>query len=76
MTDEVLEAMISSYMKTDQGNNYAFGWQGGEPTIMGLKFFKKVVELQKKYGSPGTIVQNGLQTNCTLITNEMAQFFG
>jgi uncharacterized protein len=76
MTDETLEAMISSYMKTEQGNNYAFGWQGGEPTIMGLKFFKKVVELQKKYGSPGTVVQNGLQTNCTLITDEMAQFFG
>jgi len=76
MSDEVLEAMIGSYMKTNQGNTYAFGWQGGEPTIMGLKFFKKVVELQQKYGKTGTVVQNGLQTNCTLITNEMAKFFG
>ena len=76
MSDEILEAMIASYMKTNQGNTYAFGWQGGEPTIMGLKFFKKVVELQQKYGKPGTVVQNGLQTNCTLITNEMAKFFG
>ena len=76
MSDEVLEAMIASYMRTNQGNSYAFGWQGGEPTIMGLKFFKKVVELQQKYGKTGTVVQNGLQTNCTLITDEMAKFFG
>ncbi|MFX0070887.1 MAG: anaerobic sulfatase maturase [Candidatus Hermodarchaeota archaeon] len=75
MSDEVLEKMISSYMKTDQNGNYAFGWQGGEPTIMGLDFFKKVVELQKKYGPPGAAVSNGLQTNGILITDEMARFF-
>ncbi len=76
MTNEVLEKMISSYMSTDQGGHYAFGWQGGEPTLMGLKFFQKVVELQQKYGAPGSRVSNGLQTNATLISDEMAQFFG
>ncbi len=75
MSEEILEIMIKSYMSTNQNNNYSFGWQGGEPTIMGLKFFKKVVELQQKYGSPGTVINNGLQTNGTLITNEMAKFF-
>ncbi|MHA1490242.1 MAG: anaerobic sulfatase maturase [Promethearchaeota archaeon] len=76
MSEDVLKALITSYMRTNQNNNYSFGWQGGEPTLMGLKFFKKVVELQKKFGSPGTSVSNGLQTNGTLITDEMARFFG
>ena len=76
MSDEVLEIMISSYMSTNQNNNYAFGWQGGEPTIMGLDFFKKAVQLQRKYGPPGATVSNGLQTNGTLITDEMAKFLG
>jgi len=76
MSDDVLEKMISSYMQTNQQNNYAFGWQGGEPTLMGLKFFKKVVDLQIKYAPPGATISNGLQTNGTLISNELAMFFG
>jgi uncharacterized protein len=76
MSDEVLEIMIASYMSTNQNNNYAFGWQGGEPTIMGLDFFKKAVQLQRKYGPPGATVSNGLQTNGTLITEEFAKFLG
>ncbi len=76
MSDDVLKAIITSYMRTNQNNNYSFGWQGGEPTLMGLKFFKKVIELQKKFGPPGASVSNGLQTNGTLITDEMAKFFG
>ncbi len=75
MSDEILELMIKSYMSTNQYNSYSFGWQGGEPTIMGLKFFKRVVELQQKCGPPGAVVSNGLQTNGTLITDEMAKFF-
>ena len=76
MSDEILELLIKGYMSTNQDNNYSFGWQGGEPTLMGLKFFEKVIELQKKYGPPGAAVSNGLQTNGTLITEEMANFFG
>ncbi len=76
MSDETLEILIKSYMNTNQYNNYSFGWQGGEPTLMGLKFFEKVVEFQKKYGTPGAAVSNGLQTNGTLITEEMAKLFG
>lgn len=75
MSEDILESMISGYMQTNQDNNYAFGWQGGEPTIMGLKFFKKAVELQTKYAPPNAVISNGLQTNGTLITNEMAEFF-
>ena len=75
MSDDVLESMIASFMSTNQDNNYAFGWQGGEPTLLGLEFFEKAVKLQKRYGPPGASVSNGLQTNGTLITDEMAKFF-
>jgi uncharacterized protein len=75
MSDEVLQRMISSYMATDQPT-YSFGWQGGEPTLMGLDFFRKVTDLQKKYGKRGAVVANGLQTNATLITDELASHFG
>jgi len=76
MSEETLEHLIASYMRTDQNNHYVFGWQGGEPTLMGLKFFKKVVEFQMKYAPQGSAISNGLQTNGTLITNELARFFG
>lgn len=72
MPDEVLDKLIKSYMQTDQPV-YSFGWQGGEPTLMGLPFFKRVVELQQQYGRAGANVANGLQTNATLIDNSFAQ---
>ncbi|KKK40402.1 MAG: Anaerobic sulfatase-maturating enzyme [Candidatus Lokiarchaeum sp. GC14_75] len=75
MSENILDSMIEGYLQTNQNNNYAFGWQGGEPTLMGLKFFKKVVELQTKHAPPNAVISNGLQTNGTLITNEMAEFF-
>ncbi len=75
MTVETLETMIKTYMNTDQNRQYAFGWQGGEPTLMGLNFFMKVVEFQLKYAPPGSSISNGLQTNATLITVEFAKFF-
>jgi len=62
MSDDVLEKLIADYMKlgfTASG----FAWQGGEPTLMGPDFYKKVVELQQKYGRPGQVVSNALQTN-------------
>ncbi len=74
ISDDTLERLISSYMATQQPQ-YIFGWQGGEPTLMGVDFFCRVVELQQKYGRPGAEVANGLQTNATLITDEMAELF-
>ena len=72
MSDEVLERMVRTYMATEQPT-YAFGWQGGEPTLMGLDFFKRVTDLQKKHGRRGAVVANGLQTNATLINDEFAK---
>ena len=71
MSDEILERMISGYMATDQPQ-YVFGWQGGEPTLMGVDFFRRVISLQQKHGRNGAVVANGLQTNATLIDDELA----
>jgi uncharacterized protein len=75
MSDETLEKMISSYMSIPM-QQYSIGWQGGEPTMMGLDFFKKVVHFEQKYGRPGAMVSNGLQTNTTMINDEWAEFLG
>ena len=75
MSDEVLERMIESYMATTQPT-HSFGWQGGEPTLMGNDFFEKIVSFQKKHGKRGAVVGNGLQTNATLINDELAKHLG
>jgi uncharacterized protein len=66
MSEDVLERMVSSFLAQEQ-EQYVFAWQGGEPTMMGLPFFKRVTELQQTYGRKGAVVGNGLQTNGTLI---------
>lgn len=74
MSEETLHRMIESYMRTKQ-QCYTFGWQGGEPTLMGLDFFKKVTSLQSSLGSPGTVVANGFQTNGVLLDDHWAKHF-
>jgi len=74
MSDSVLEHVIKTYMQTPQPA-YSICWQGGEPTLMGTEFFTKAVEFQKKYGSAGARISNSVQTNATLITDEMAALF-
>ena len=71
MSDAVLERLIQSYMATKQPV-YTFGWQGGEPTLMGVEFFRKITALQRRYGRPGVAVANGVQTNATLIDDALA----
>ncbi len=71
MSDETLKAMMRNVFSAPQ-REFGFGWQGGEPTLMGLDFFKQVVELQKAHAPEGSVVSNGLQTNGTLIDDEFA----
>ena len=71
MPENVLERLVKSYLGTPQPV-YTFGWQGGEPLLMGIEFFKKLTELQQYYGKKGDIISNGLQTNATLIDDEIA----
>ena len=72
MTDDSLQRLIGSYMATRQ-QVYSFAWQGGEPSLMGYRFFKRVTDLQQSCAAPGSRISNGLQTNGTLITPDFAR---
>jgi len=72
MSDKVLKEMIKQAM-AGAGPQISFGWQGGEPTLMGLDFFKQAVEYQKEFGA-GRQVSNGLQTNGLLLDDDWAEF--
>lgn len=72
MSDNVAERLISSFMATEQPS-YAIGWQGGEPALMGVDFFRKIVSFQEKYGRNGAAVANGFQTNGTLLNDDWAR---
>ncbi len=74
MSGRVLEEFIKKYITTQDIPEIAFTWQGGEPTLLGIDFFKTVVSLQKKYAG-GKTVTNAIQTNGTLLTNEWCAFF-
>ena len=73
MEEDTLERVIASYLATPQAT-HTFGWQGGEPTLMGLPFFRRAVKLQSALGRAGAMVSNGLQTNGTLLDDEFAEF--
>lgn len=74
MSDELLEKFIQQYIVGVTGSEVVFSWQGGEPTLMGLDFFRKVVALEKKYAKPFQKIENDLQTNGTLINEEWCEF--
>jgi len=73
MNGEVLEIMISQLM-TQPVEQVSVGWQGGEPTLMGIPFFRKALGLMQRY-TRGKTVANGLQTNGMLIDKNWAKFF-
>lgn len=54
---------------------HSFAFQGGEPLLMGEDFYRVLVKLQKRYARPGSIIQNCVQTNATLMTPSLAKFF-
>ncbi len=74
MSDEVLELLIQQYIAGVTASEVVFSWQGGEPTLMGLDFFRKVVALQAKHKKPFQRIENDLQTNGTLIDEEWCAF--
>ncbi|MHC4508554.1 MAG: anaerobic sulfatase maturase [Planctomycetota bacterium] len=73
MSEQVLEKLVKDYMQL-RFALAGFAWQGGEPTLMGLDFYKKAVELQKKYGVSGQEVGNSLQTNALLLNEKWCRF--
>jgi len=74
MSGAVLEKLVKDYMQLDFPVA-GFAWQGGEPTLMGVDFFKRAVDLQKKYGRAGQQVSNTLQTNGVLLDDDWCRFF-
>lgn len=74
MTDTLLEKFISQYILAQPGPQVLFTWHGGEPLLLGIDYFKKALFFQQKYGS-GRSIDNSLQTNATLLTDEWCQFF-
>lgn len=74
MSDEVLEKYIRDYIGAQDVPEVQFAWQGGEPLLLGLDFFKRAVALQKRYAG-GKRIGNALQTNGTLLDDGWCAFF-
>jgi uncharacterized protein len=74
MPDDILEKFIRDYISDNDAPQIEFEWQGGEPTLLGVEFFRKVVDLQKKYCPPHKRVLNSLQTNGVLLDDQWCRF--
>jgi uncharacterized protein len=74
MSDEVLESYISQLIASHRADTVTVSWQGGEPTLMGLDFYRRAIALQEKYRRPGMRFENTLQTNGTLLDDEWCEF--
>lgn len=74
MSEAVLERFVAEYLAASADGEVTMLWQGGEPTLRGLPFFKRLVEFCEMYRRPNQHVQHALQTNATLITAEWAEF--
>ncbi len=74
MTESLLETLIRDYMVSCPMPEVTFNWHGGEPLVAGIDFYRKAIELEKKY-SDGRLVHNTLQTNGTLVDSAWADFF-
>lgn len=75
MTEELLERFTRQYIESQSVPEVTFAWQGGEPTLMGLDFFERAVQLQKRYQHHGLTVNNTLQTNGIMLNDEWCCFF-
>ena len=74
MSAAALEQATRAYLHASPAAEVVFGWQGGEPLLAGLDFYRRAVGLQAQYVAPGQRIQNTLQTNGTLLTGEWCDF--
>jgi len=70
---DVLEKIVKEAFETS--DNVIITWHGGEPTMPGVEYYRKYIQLVEKYKKPGQNIVNMIQTNATLITEEFAEFF-
>lgn len=73
MADDVLENYIQQYISQQSVPEISFAWQGGEPTLLGVDYFRKIVELQTQHAN-GKKITNAIQTNGTLLDDEWCEF--
>ena len=74
MADDLLETYIRQLLESQAGDEVIVGWQGGEPTLMGLPFFERSVELVERYKKPGQRVSYTIQTNGTKLDDRWCRF--
>ncbi len=74
MSDELLERYIAQHIVASNGPLIRFSWHGGEPTSLGVDYFRKIVSLQSKHAPPGMRIANGLVTNGTLLDEHWCRF--
>lgn len=75
MSDEVLENYIRQLITAHRSSQVTVAWQGGEPTLMEIDFYRRAIGLQEKYRKPGMVFENTMQTNGTLLDDEWCRFF-
>lgn len=75
MDDEILERYIVQHFEAAASSNVVFSWHGGEPTLLGIDYFKKIIQFQQKHKPPNCNIINGIQTNGTLLTDDWCKFF-
>ena len=75
MPDDLLEEYIVQQIAIVPGTEILFSWHGGEPTVLGLDYFRRIVELQRKHRPEGKRIANSIQTNGSLLTDEWCGFF-
>jgi uncharacterized protein len=74
MSDEVLDLYIQQLIDAHRTPLVTVAWQGGEPTLMGLDFFRRAIDAQERHRTPGMRFENTIQTNGTLLTDEWCEF--
>jgi uncharacterized protein len=73
MTDDLLDTYIRQVIESQSASEVTIAWQGGEPTLIGIDFFRRAVELAEHYKKPGQAVHHTIQTNGTLLTDEWCE---
>ncbi len=74
MSDEDLDRYIRQLIAAHSSPTVTVAWQGGEPTLMGLDFYRRAIEIQERYRKPGMVFENTIQTNGTLLNDDWCEF--
>jgi len=74
MDFDLLETYIVQHIEASTGPVIQFSWHGGEPTILGLDYFRKIVELERRHLPAGRRLMNGIQTNGVLLDEDWCRF--